>query len=129
MRKRSQLSAVVAVFILVSMVAVPASGQTSTVPGFTAERAAREQPVESLIDAMPGPGVIAYVRPNNVGGDEIHLVAPDGSQDRRIYSTGRAEPAGADIFAIRSLGWRPDAGELAFASDHEYDCSFLQRDI
>jgi len=78
---------------------------------------------------MPGPGVIAYVRPNNVGGDEIHLVAPDGSQDRRIYSTGRADPAGVDIFAIRSLGWRPDGGELAFASDHEYDCSFLQRDI
>ena len=33
MRKRFQLSAVVAVCILVSIIAVPASGQTSTVPG------------------------------------------------------------------------------------------------
>ena len=79
--------------------------------------------------AATGPGVIAYVRPNNTSGDEIHLIAPDGSQDERIYSTGRAEPAGADIFAIRNLSWRPDAGELAFASDHEYDCSFLASDI
>lgn len=79
--------------------------------------------------AVTGPGVIAYVLPNNVSGDEIHLVTPDGSQDERIYSTGQAEPAGADIYDISSLAWRPDAVELAFASDHEYDCSFLTSDI
>jgi TolB protein len=81
------------------------------------------------VAASEDPGVIAYVRPNNESGDEIHLVAPDGNQDRHVYSTGRADSEIEDIFAISSLAWRPDGGELAFASDHEYDCSFLQRDI
>ncbi|HSM58472.1 MAG TPA: hypothetical protein VK879_20120 [Candidatus Sulfomarinibacteraceae bacterium] len=74
-----------------------------------------------------GEGSIAYVRPNDTSGDEIRFIEPDGSGDRLIWSTGKADPFAVD--AITSLAWRPDATELAFASDHEKDCSILRSDI
>ena len=39
--------------------------------------------------ATTDPGTIAYVRPNQADGDEIHLIEPDQSGDRKIFSTGR----------------------------------------
>jgi hypothetical protein len=76
----------------------------------------------------PGGGVtIAYVRPNNDSGDEIRLIEPDGSGDRLVWSTDKPDPY--DVESISSLAWRPDGGELAFASDHEGACSIFVSDL
>ena len=74
------------------------------------------------------PGTIAYVRDNDATGDEIRLIEPDGSNDRRIYSTGIPDPYG-DVFKVTELDWRPDASELAFAAEHEQACSIHESDI
>jgi hypothetical protein len=78
--------------------------------------------------AQTGPGTIAYVRPNDETGDEIWLIEPNGSGNRRIWSTGQAPSV--IIKELRSLAWRPDAGELAFVSNHEeFLCSIYASDI
>src|SRR4051794_15119683 len=59
-------------------------------------------------------GTIAYVS----GDSAIHLIQPDGSQDHTIWT----EPASGSAnfhYDISDLAWRPDARELAFASNHE----------
>lgn len=58
---------------------------------------------------------IAYV--DGVTGDEIRLVQPDGSNDRRLWAHGTNDPQGE--LQVWSLSWRGDAGELAFAGTHE----------
>ena len=126
MHKRFQLSAVVAAFMLVSMIAVPASGQTPTVPGLTVERAAREQRFESLIHATPGaaadPGIIAYVRRST---HDIHLISADGTGDRVLWTA----PHPLALWAPYELAWRPDGRRLAFSSEHEEACSWYQSDV
>ncbi len=72
-------------------------------------------------------GTIAYVRSDPVNGDEIHLIEPDGSGDRILYSTD--VPAVPEYVDIQQLAWKPDATELAFTSSHEEDCSLFQSDI
>lgn len=74
-----------------------------------------------------GEGIIAYVRPNDTTGDQIRRILPDGSGNALIWSVGEPDPYGVD--SISGLSWRPDAGELAFASDHEKYCSILRSDI
>lgn len=66
-------------------------------------------------------GTIAYVR----GGEEIRLIQPDGSNDRSIWT----EPQPDIAYVISDLDWRPDAGALAFASNHEQACSRFDSDI
>ena len=87
MHHKCQLSVIVAAFILVSIIAVPASGQTSAAAGLTADRAAREQRFESPIAALSGAsadaGVIAYVRSST---HDIHLVSPDRTGDRVLWA-------------------------------------------
>jgi hypothetical protein len=126
MHSKFQFSAVVAVLILVSMIAVPASGQTSTVPGFTAERAAREQRFESFINSMPGAatdaGVIAYVRRST---HDIHVISPDGTGDWVLWTA----PQPLSVYPAYDLAWRPDGRELAFSSEHEETCSLYQSDV
>lgn len=70
---------------------------------------------------------IAYVLDNDATGDEIHLIAPDGTGDQRIWHTGTADPDKVD--AILSLAWHPDATELVFDSDHEDTCSYYDTDL
>jgi Tol biopolymer transport system component len=77
--------------------------------------------------AQTEPGTIAYVRPNNVTGDEIWLIEPDGSNNRRIWTVGQPDPGNID--AISDIDWRPDAGEIAFSSDHEFACSLFESDL
>src|SRR5687767_10222655 len=79
------------------------------------------------IAAQTHPGTVAYVRPNDATGDEIWLIEPDGSNERQIWSTGKADPFG--VTEISDLDWRADAGELAFASSHESACSIYDSDI
>lgn len=73
--------------------------------------------------AQPTPGAIAYVR----GTAEIRLIEADGANDRSLWMA----PAGDLIrpHTIKGLDWRPDAGELAFASDHERSSSIFEQDI
>ncbi len=72
-------------------------------------------------------GTIAYVVNNHETGDEIHLIEPDGSADRLLFSTG--EPTSQELVDIQQLAWKPDASELAFTSSHEAGCSLFQSDI
>jgi hypothetical protein len=75
-----------------------------------------------------GNSAIAYMRPNSQSGDEIWLIEPNGSNNRRIWSAGQKPSAG--IEELRSLVWRPDAGELAFIGNHErFHCSIYDADI
>lgn len=75
--------------------------------------------------AGAGAGSIAYVRADT--GDEIRLIEPDGSNDRRLWAHGLADPQ--NVFDILSLDWRPDGSELAFSSNHERTCSIFGSDI
>jgi TolB protein len=69
--------------------------------------------------AAPEPeGTLAYTRAG-----AIRLIEADGSDDRALWQP----PAGDS--AITGLDWRPDGGALAFASDHESDCSPYAADI
>jgi hypothetical protein len=78
--------------------------------------------------ATSGSSAIAYMRPNSQSGDEIWLIEPNGSNNRRIWSAGQKPAAG--IEELRTLAWRPDAGELAFIGNHErFHCSLYDADI
>ena len=88
-------------------------------------RPSSPQPAE----ARPAPGTklgsatgnIAYVR----GGKEIRLIAPDGSNDRRLWTHTDAHPG----LGVNELAWSPDGGELAFSSGHESVTSYYHADI
>lgn len=68
------------------------------------------------------------MRDNDSTGDEIWLIEPSGRNNRRIWSAGFPDPE-ADIYRITDLDWRPDAGEIAFASQHERECSIFDSDL
>ena len=125
MRIKFQLSVIIAAIMLVSMIPVPASGQTPAVPGLADARAVREERSESRVDAMPGAaaqsGVIAYVQRST---NDIHVISPDGTDD--VIWTN---PDPAFLWAPQDLAWRPDGRELAFSSEHEQTCSVYQSDI
>jgi hypothetical protein len=74
-------------------------------------------------------GTIAYMRDNDTSGDEIWLIEPDGSNNRRIWSTGQADPSFGDPFRITDLDWSLDASAIAFSSQHEQACSIYESDI
>jgi hypothetical protein len=84
-------------------------------------------PAPHLLAAQSGTSTIAYLRPNDDTGDEIHLIAPDGSNDRTLWSTGVADPQ--HVYDISGLAWRPDGTELAFDSSHENWCSINSADV
>lgn len=87
-----------------------------------------EPPSSHAAPAAPATvGSIAYVLPDDTTGDQIWLINPDGGNNHQIYSTGVADPYHVDW--ITSLAWRPDAAELAFASNHEKACSWYASDI
>jgi hypothetical protein len=75
--------------------------------------------------AQADAGTIAYARADTL--DEIRLIEPNGSNDRRLWAHGQADPQ--QVYDIRSLAWRPDARELAFTSSHEFECSLNESDI
>jgi hypothetical protein len=68
-------------------------------------------------------GTIAYVRDHK----EIRLIEPDGSNDRLLWAHPR--PDVAENLGIVDLAWRPDGGELAFASQHEATHSLFESDL
>lgn len=70
------------------------------------------------------PGTIAYV---NQGATELHLIQPDGTNDRVIWT----EPASSNGLnnALLSPAWRPDSAEVAFVSSHEQTTSLYQTDV
>jgi hypothetical protein len=70
-------------------------------------------------------GTIAYVEDTNR--DEIRLIEPDGSGDRRLWAHGLADPN--NVYEIWGLAWSPNAGELAFTSTHENWCSIDYSDV
>ena len=63
---------------------------------------------------------IVYVKDRT----ELHLIQPDGSNDRLIWRL----PDGA-TGEIESVAWRPDAQQIAFVSSHEATCSEFNSDI
>lgn len=80
------------------------------------------------VSAQTVSGTIAYVRQSNQTGDEVWLIEPDGSKNRRIWSTGQADTP-ENVYGIADLDWRSDAAELAFVSQHEQECSLYESDM
>lgn len=76
----------------------------------------------SAADAAPAvdAGPIAYVKRST---QDIRLINPDGTNDRLLWTSPDV------LYIARDLAWRPDGGELAFTSEHEYTCSYYQTDI
>jgi Tol biopolymer transport system component len=69
-------------------------------------------------------GTIAYVRYQAGNGTDIRLIEPNGANDRLILTV-----PDSPIGHTPTLAWRPDATELAFASDHEAPTSLYEKDI
>ena len=67
-------------------------------------------------------GVIAYVQ---LSTHDIHLVSPDGTGDRVLWTAPRA----FFVDPPYELAWRPDGRELAFTSDHEAWASWYESDV
>lgn len=65
-------------------------------------------------------GTIAYIR----DGKEIRLIEPDGSNDRRIWTSPIPNDTG-----VTEVAWNPTGTELALISDHEGVVSFYERDV
>jgi len=65
-------------------------------------------------------GVIAYVKRST---GDIHVISPDGTNDRVLWTN--PDPDHTPI----SLAWRPDGLELAFSSQHEWQCSVYDGDV
>jgi hypothetical protein len=68
------------------------------------------------------PGTIAYIR----NGTELHLIQPDGGNDRLLWG---APMVGGVQSGVRYPAWSPDGTEVAFVSDMEQSTSLLQSDI
>jgi TolB protein len=81
-------------------------------------------PAPPAASAQAAPGAIAYVRYQADNGTDIRLIEPDGTNDRRILTV-----PDSPIGHIPALAWRPDATELAFASDHAAATSLYEKDI
>jgi TolB protein len=80
---------------------------------------------EQAVLAQSAAGTIAYIRPNDATGDEIHLIEPDGTGDRVLWTALQSPSLGP----VYDLAWRPDGRELAFSSGHELACSFYDSDV
>jgi hypothetical protein len=76
---------------------------------------------EPLAPAAVDSGTIAYVRRST---DDIHLISPDGTGDRVLWTI--PQPF---VYPASDLTWRPDGRELAFSSGHEQVCSWYESDI
>jgi hypothetical protein len=74
--------------------------------------------------AVDSPGTIAYVRSKTGNGTDIRLIEPGGTNDRLVLTV-----ADSPIGNVPTLAWRPDAAELAFASDHAAAASLYEKDI
>jgi hypothetical protein len=126
MRKVFQPLTVIAAFMLISMIAAPTRGQTSTALDLTAARSAWEQQSESLLEAMPGvtadEGTIAYVHGSTYN---IKVISPDGGDHGVLWTA----PHPLTTWPAFDLAWRPDGRELAFSSQHEEACSWYQSDV
>jgi hypothetical protein len=85
------------------------------------------QPAARPAAASTAGEVIAYVSPNDVTGDEIHYINPDGTHDRKIWSTGKSRLT--SFPDVAQLAWKPDASELAFGSSFQDGCSVYGEDI
>jgi len=94
------------------------TGAASGVPSQTATVA-----LTVTESSSSGRGTIAYVRDQK----EIRLIEPDGSNDRLLWAHPR--PDVAENLGIVDLAWRPDGGELAFASQHEATHSLFESDL
>lgn len=66
-------------------------------------------------------GTIAYLTSDRTA---VHLVAPDGSDDRVAWTV----PDGS-VHGIQDVEWSPDGSRLAIASGHEALCSVYQYDL
>ncbi len=83
---------------------------------------------QSAAKAAADNGVIAYVRSMDGREDQIHLIDPDGQNDRHLWSTGDIGfQTGLRI--VKNLAWKPDGSELAFDSSHQGSCSQYGSDI
>jgi dipeptidyl aminopeptidase/acylaminoacyl peptidase len=69
-------------------------------------------------------GTIAYAR-----GPELRVIEPDGGGDRLVWKAPDVPGEKKLAFTVTGPAWRPDGGELAFASDHEQAMSPYATDL
>ncbi|MEW8511288.1 MAG: PKD domain-containing protein [Candidatus Thiodiazotropha sp.] len=71
--------------------------------------------------------LIAYVSPSSTN-QTIRTIHPDGTHDTLLWQVpAQVDPA--DGIALGGLSWRPDGGELAFDSGHDWQRSLNIRDL
>lgn len=75
-------------------------------------------------NAAPLHDTIAYTTGN---GDEVRLISPDGSNDRRLWAHAQDDPH--EVYEVWNMTWNSSATELAFSSTHENWCSLYHSDI
>ena len=84
--------------------------------------------LQTSVSVSPSPfasvdqGTIAYVRRST---HDIHLIAPDGSGDRVLWTA----PRPLSLNPAHDLAWRPDGRKLAFSSEHEETSSWFQSNV
>ena len=118
----SCLSRIAAAFALTTLLAC-SSGGDNTAP--TDPENPGTPPPEDPQPPAPPPAAGAFPTIAYVRGGEIRGIEPDGSGDRSLWTA----PQAGHGYTVSSLAWRPDGGELAFASDHEAAISFYERDL
>jgi hypothetical protein len=77
-------------------------------------------------DTLDQTGSIAYIGMNDNGyARTVNRIAPDGKNQQTLWT----HPATLATSYIYDLAWKPDAGELAFSSDHEWGYSAYHSDV
>lgn len=112
--------------------------QTASPPAFAAQprrtpSGSGAGPIASLQSPQPvdtaalaaATGEITFIGKDSQGNFTIERIRPDGTHQQRVWT----HPGTSGTQRLMDLAWKPDASEIAFASDHEFGHSAFQVDV